>query len=120
MKPVQKTDLPVLLPMPIQHAPLLLNRVFSGDQAALLRLGFAPREMQDKWFIYFENDVLYFHRSWTGYCIYQVFFAAEAGGALRMTRAIVNRDPQQYQETHDERDVETISQVMDAFLLQKE
>jgi hypothetical protein len=28
--------------------------------------GLIPRAMEDKWYIYFENDCLYFHRSWTG------------------------------------------------------
>ena len=30
--------------------------------------------MEDKWFIFMENGILYFHRSWTGVCIYQVHF----------------------------------------------
>jgi len=119
MNPVQKTDLPVLFPMPAQQTTVALDRAFPKDQAALLKLGFLPQDMQDKWFIYFEKDVLHFHRSWTGYCIYQVSFTQE-GDALRMTQALVNRDPEQYQETSAERDRQNISQVIDAFLLRRE
>lgn len=119
MKPAQKTDLNVLLSMPAKHISVALDRVFSKDEAALLKLGFVPQEMQDKWFIYFENNVLHFHRSWTGYCMYQVSFVQE-GERLRMTQAIVNREPEQYGETHVERDQEMISQVIDTFLLRRD
>jgi hypothetical protein len=36
-----------------------------------LKRGLIPQAMEDKWFIYFEDDWLYFHRSWTGYGIYK-------------------------------------------------
>jgi hypothetical protein len=120
MKPVQKTDLPNLLPMPAQQTTVLLNRTFAKDRATLLKLGFLPLTMEDKWFIYFENNTLHFHRSWTGVCIYQVFCAEEANGTLRITRATLNRDPEQYSETRDARDVEMISQLINAFLLQRD
>lgn len=119
MKPAQKTDLPTLLTMPAQRARLTLNRTFTKDQAALLKLGFVPFEMEDKWFIYFENATLHFHRSWTGACIFQVACDEEAAGTLRIRRALVNRDPEQYSETRNERDVETISQLIDVFLLRR-
>ncbi len=115
MKPIQKTGLNVLFPIPPQHVFLMLDRLFSQAEIDLIKLGFAPREMQDKWFLYFENDVLYFHRSWTGYCIYQVSLTG-----LRITQAIVNRDPQQYSETRNERDIETIFQLIDMFLLRRD
>ncbi len=120
MKPAQKTDLPALLPMPAQRARLVLNRFFTKPQSALLKLGFVPLTMEDKWFIYFENAILHFHRSWTGACIYQVACDEEVGGTLRMTRALVNRDPEQYSETRSERDVEMISQLIDTFLLHRD
>jgi len=28
--------------------------------------------MEDKWFIFLEDDWLYLHRSWTGTCVYKV------------------------------------------------
>lgn len=44
---------------------------FNASQHERLRQGFVPMAMEDKWFIYHENDVLYFHRSWTGQPIYR-------------------------------------------------
>jgi hypothetical protein len=105
--------------MPAKHITVALDRLFSKDEAAWLKLGFLPQEMQDKWFIYFENNVLHFHRSWTGVCIYQVSFTQQ-GDSLRMIQAFVNRDPEQYTETRAERDQEMISQVIDVFLLHRD
>ena len=44
---------------------------FSQEQYLKLQKGLIPKAMEDKWFIYFENDSLYFHRSWTGLGIYR-------------------------------------------------
>lgn len=117
MKPAQKTHLAVLLPMPAQHIRVLLDRSFSKAETDLLKLGFIPRETDDRWFIYFENNQLHFHRSWSGVYIFQVFLTEMDGGTLRMTHAIVNRDLQQYTETRPERDAERILHLVNNFLL---
>ena len=36
--------------------------------------------MEDKWYIYFENDCLYFHRSWTGLGIMRAEIIRENSG----------------------------------------
>ena len=38
-----------------------MNRLF---------MGFEPINMEDKWIVYKEKNNIYFHSSWTGYCIY--------------------------------------------------
>ena len=72
--------------------------------------------MEDKWFIYWNDDALFFHRSWTGFCIYVVRFAAD-GATWRMIQADVNRDRRQYEETDDDRDARLISYLIDVLLL---
>ncbi len=42
--------------------------------------GLIPQEMEDKWFIYYENEWLYFHRSWTGNGIYKAKLNKESDG----------------------------------------
>ena len=74
--------------------------------------------MEDRWFIYWHDEALYFHRSWTGFCNYIVCFTAE-GEAWRMVRAEVNRDPAQYQQTDDDQDAELISELIDLLLLER-
>jgi hypothetical protein len=48
-----------------------IKLVFSEEQYIKIKNGLIPREMEDKWFIFFENNWLYFHRSWTGFGIYK-------------------------------------------------
>ncbi len=40
---------------------------FTAEQFSKLTYGLIPEEMEDKWFIFLQNDWLYFHRSWTGF-----------------------------------------------------
>lgn len=51
--------------------------------------------MDDKWFVFLEDDWLYFHRSWTGVCIYQVKFKA-AEERHQIIEVWVNRSFKQY------------------------
>ena len=51
---------------------LQVKKTFSHEEYHLLQLGRIPRSMEDKWFIYLDGDWLFFHRSWTGDCIYQL------------------------------------------------
>ena len=80
--------------------------------------GVVPETMEDKWFIYWTEGALYFHRSWTGFCIYVVHFAAE-GDVWRMLLADVNRDPRQYEETDTDRDARLIASLIDVLLLHR-
>ena len=105
--------------LPAKRTPIPLDRIFLPQEMQRIRRGLVPEQMEDKWFIYWKDNTLYFHRSWTGYCIYVVHFAAEGDGC-RMFEADVNRDPEQYRETNDERDAEMISFLVDVLLLHQE
>ena len=72
--------------------------------------------MEDKWFIYFENETLFFHRSWTGYCIYQVRFAQDENG-FRAVSVEINRDPEQYLGNDDKHDLWSLNNLIDTQLL---
>jgi hypothetical protein len=50
---------------------IFIELVFSEEQYMKIKNGLIPQEMEDKWFIFFENNWLYFHRSWTGFGIYK-------------------------------------------------
>jgi 8-oxo-dGTP pyrophosphatase MutT (NUDIX family) len=81
--------------MPAKQARLPFGMRFSPGEVARLRKGHIPQEMEDKWFIFFENDWLNFHRSWTGYCIYRLRLQQD-GECYRVAEAWVNRSPKQY------------------------
>jgi len=105
-----------VFPLPESFSTIQLNRTYSDEESDLIMAGFLPLEMEDKWFLFFEKDTLFCHRSWTGYCIYQVHFVSEHN-SLRATHAEVNRNPEQYTNVDDTEDVEHIFSVIQGFLL---
>ena len=105
-----------LQPLPEQRTSIRFDRLFAKEEMQRIRRGLVPEVMEDKWFIYWAKNHLYMHRSWTGYCVYVVRFAAEKGG-WRMLDAQVNRDPEQYRETSDDRDALMIPYLIDVLLL---
>lgn len=102
--------------LPSNRATIRLDRTFSAQEMKHIRKGFVPEQMEDKWFIYWKNDVLFFHRSWTGFCIYIVRFVVK-GDRCKMIEADVNQDPNQYKEAINEREAEMISYLVDMLLL---
>lgn len=56
---------------------ITLNRVFTEEEFQKVSFGLIPKSMDDHWFIFLENKVLYFHRSWTGECVYRINFRQE-------------------------------------------
>ena len=68
-----------------------LYEAYTYDEIQLIRRGLIPEVMEDKWFIYWKDNSLYFHRSWTGFCIYIVHFSIYDGGG-RILSAEINTD----------------------------
>lgn len=76
--------------MPAARALLQLAREYTAQEFKSIIEGLVPQQMEDKWFIYYEEPWLYLHRSWTGFCIYIVRFEKSiAGYAIREAWAIV-------------------------------
>ena len=98
--------------MPDSRSTIAFTRQYSDREFGRLSAGLIPREMEDKWFIYYEEPDLYLHRSWTGYCVYQVRFHPD-GRFFSATSAVVNRDASQYTETVDEYDTMLLGILMD-------
>lgn len=57
-------------PPPKEREKLEITALFSDAEADRMKQGFVPRDMDDRWFVYFEDGWLNFHRSWTGAHIY--------------------------------------------------
>lgn len=95
--------------MPEIFTTIRLDVSLNAKQAASIRQGFIPVAMEEKWFAYFENNILFQHRSWTGLCIDQIHFVEDNEG-LRATHAEVNRDSDQYAETDDQVDRQRIEE----------
>ena len=103
-------------PLPEQRALLSLQREFTKQEYELMRYGLIPEVMEDKWFIFLEDDVLYFHRSWTGNCIYQLTLKKD-GARYKVAEALVNRDASQYSGTDDGYDEKLLTFLIDCLLL---
>jgi len=117
MKPAKSTDWKAE-ELPLKRATIALDRVFSAEEMRQIRMGVIPRQMEDKWFIYWKDSTLFFHRSWTGYCHYVVRFM-EDKGSFRMFEADVNRDPEQHSQTNDKQDARLILYLIELLLLRK-
>ncbi len=105
-------------PLPAQRSQLSLPRAFTEQEYERILLGFIPERMEDKWFIFTEEDTLYIHRSWTGYCIYQLTLTRE-GTNYVVREALVNRDEGQYAGGYDSHDEKLLMFLIDFLLLGK-
>jgi 8-oxo-dGTP diphosphatase len=97
--------------MPAEHDHFYLERTFTEEEMANLHRGHVPKEMEDKWFFYMEQDRLYAYRSWTGYLEYMVEF----DGVTGRHRVTVNRDAKQYDCTDLEHDREALNYLLDCW-----
>lgn len=105
-------------PLPAQRAILALDHTYTGAEMAKITQGYVPAEMEDKWFIYWQEDCLHFHRSWTGYCVYVMPIVA-AGDQFVVRQAEVNRDPEQYSATDDRHDAAMVLYLVEVLLLER-
>jgi hypothetical protein len=103
-------------PLPEQHTRLMADWTFSPEEYRQLQQGLIPQEMEDKWFIYHQEDVLYFHRSWTGFCIFQVHFR-EVEAGYQVSQILVSRDSEQYRVSNDQDDLALLRYLIEALLL---
>lgn len=65
----------------VTGTPISYSEEYTADEFTRLRHGLVPEDMEDKWFIYFEEPHLYLHHSWTGQPIYRLTISARDGGA---------------------------------------
>lgn len=109
--------------MPGRRARLAWERHFTAEEYTRLSWGHIPQEMEDRWFVFMEpdedGDHLYFHRSWTGYCIYQVRLAPDGDG-YGVRAVYVNRDPDQYRSQSEASDLALLVELLiDGLLLRQ-
>lgn len=86
--------------MPNESINLDLEINLNEQELEMLKKGHIPEAMEDHWFMYFENNKLYIHRSWTGFCIYIVSVNEDGN----ISKVQVNRNKEQYNNENDEND----------------
>ncbi len=102
--------------MPMQRERLDFSRSFGDSESQRLRAGLTPEFMEDRWFIFFEDGWLRFHRSWTGHCIFSVPLEIVTDG-MRAEEIWVNRDKAQYNSQGPEADIELLDSLIQNLLL---
>lgn len=105
--------------MPKKHVNLGMNREFSEYESYLINKGVIPKDMDDKWFIFRRGDKLFFHRSWTGFCIYEVTLQMREA-RIYFSHCSINRNPKQYGGKNDAHDLAMINWLVNELLLRKE
>jgi hypothetical protein len=83
--------------------PIPYHAEFSLEEYEKLRMGLRPRAMEDKWYVYFQEPHLFFHRSWTGQPVYRITLA-DSKSSVVVTEALCSFAPPdlsdpQYQAT---------------------
>jgi hypothetical protein len=104
-------------PLPKKRSLISADRQFTLAEMNRIRRGFIP--LNARWFIFFECNRLYFHRSWTGYCVFVAHFKRRQDGyVLHLIEA--NRNGNQYSEKDDGYDTKFCFELIDNYLLEPE
>ena len=125
-QPQAKRDSWKRIPLSETRKQIPVDRTFSEEEYQRLQIGLLPEEMEDKWFIYFEEGWLFFHRSWTGHGIYQVRVEPcdpqdqLSTSRYRIAEAWVSRDASIYRFTDDEHDRALVLFLIERFLLKED
>jgi hypothetical protein len=108
------------LPLPSEKTRLDARSKYNGAEFEIIKKGHVPVD-DDKWFIYFDEKrrQLFFHRTWTGFCVYRVTLRPFSGG-WEIAETWVNRDSEQYESTDPTYDAAVLLWLIDVFLLDKE
>lgn len=104
---------------PAARAPLEFTQSYTSDEFQRIQRGSIPRQMEDKWFIYYEEPWLHLHRSWTGFYIFALRFQSSDAGAS-VVESWVNRDAAQHDGWNLADDRAVARFLVDALLLGKQ
>ncbi|MFC5267096.1 hypothetical protein ACFPJ1_33685 [Kribbella qitaiheensis] len=74
-----------------RRLPILPRRIWSDDDWERIQLGYSAQDMDEKWNVFAEGDVVFLHRSWTGDGVYEATFASVDGGGRQITLAVTQR-----------------------------
>lgn len=97
--------------------PLLPDRVWSDEDWEHIEAGYRARDMDEKWNVFTEQDVVFLHRSWTGHGIYEASFAPAHGGGRRIAQAVIESDPRRYRATDQQYECVMLELVLSAIVL---
>jgi hypothetical protein len=95
----------------------LPRRIWSDEDWERIQLGYASRDMDEKWDVLTEGEVVLLHRSWTGNGVFAATFAPVDGGGRRIVSAVVEGDAERCRGTDDAYDCVMLELVISAVVL---
>lgn len=108
-----------------RHTPMPQSQILQNFECQLdqvqyesLSFGLVPTDMDDKWFIFMEDNQVFFHRSWTGHCIFSIKFEEKAGTMIAV-EAMVNSCQDQYKPINDEVEIRLLRELMSKVIVSK-
>lgn len=104
---------PINTPRSVTQLP---DRVWTDEEWDRIRHGYRAQDMDQKWNVFAEDNVLFMHRSWTGHGVYEASFAPTAGGR-RIASAVVEADRERYRSVGDEYDRLMLELIISAIVL---
>ncbi|MET8966011.1 hypothetical protein ABZX69_42310 [Streptomyces sp. NPDC004074] len=105
---------PISTPLPVSQVP---DRVWTDEDWDRIRRGYHARDMDEKWNVFVEGDVLFMHRSWTGHGVYEASFAPVTGGGRKIASAVVEADRERYRSIGDAYDCLMMELIISAIVL---
>lgn len=102
-----------LKPMEGPRWPLRCRHGFAIEDVLRLQAGLWPRDMDDRWAIWLDGDVLRCWRSWTGTCVYEARLTPHADGSATALMLDVLDAPETYaRATSEEAELQRFEGVL--------
>ena len=75
-----------ILPMKNNIKELDINIVFSSEEIELIKLGHIPFEMEDHWFMYFDekDNTINYYRSWSGLPVFRGYLDPDKNNIFKL------------------------------------
>ena len=77
------------------------DRLWPEEDWDVIRARSVPRDQEDRWWAYVEDDVLHLHRSGTGFEVYKARFVRDERGGVRVPEIEVETDVDRYEPQSD-------------------
>lgn len=92
------------LPMTEKVKELEVNIELSSEDIELIKLGHVPFEMEDHWFMYFDNDdnTINYYRSWTGLPVFKGYLNIEK---KKIYKLVISLEKEVYSQNENADDI---------------
>jgi hypothetical protein len=100
-----------VIPLGEEKVFIPIDLSFSLEEFRYIKKGHIPQCMDDRWFIYVEDERIHIHRSWTGIEIYDCLFNEDENG-ISISGFFANRNWSQYNNQSEQHDIELLTYLL--------